>query len=569
GYAANANKTPYGGKDYRSYFSDPGNIVSLQTMQPVSSTPNLENQLTRYQIFPQKTSHSVYGTASQEVDAGTELFAEGRLTQRSTYIERFPDFTTLLVPSTNPFNPFGAPTAVAYSFLNSLGPITLSAETRNYLGTVGARFKFGGGWRATLSESYGRETLFSNNYNQADQTALAAALADTNPSTAFNAFGGATNPGTIASLQHDHNLHAVSAIETTSLTADGPLWGLPAGDAKLAIGVERREESLDHTVAISLAPVTYGNARYSRHVGSLFSELLVPVVGDAANLHASPRLELNLAARYDDYSDFGHSINPEFRVRWIPLEWLKWRASWGRSYRAPKLDDLYDTGNNASGELALPDPKSATKSSTVLAIQGNNPGLKQETATTWTAGVDIVPVADPGLKFSLTYYAVDYKGQIGAPATSNIYDILLQENEWAGVITRNPTRAQIAAVCNRPDYFQSRSECLASSPAAIVDYRLNNLASTKVTGFDVDLRQTLDSDVGRFNLGFNGSYVFHFDQAVTDTSPSVDIVNTFDNPLRLRFRATAGWSQSRKGDNGLGVDLALNYTNGYDNPGST
>lgn len=585
GYTANANKIPYGGRDYRSYFSDPGNVLSLQTLQPIYgipanttgapltvsgllSTPNLQNQFARYQMFPQKTSHTVYGSASQDVGAGVELFAEGRLSQRSTYVQRLPQTETLLVPGTNPFNPFATPTVVSYSFLNSLGPGTFGAETRNYLGTVGARFKFGREWRATLSESYGRETLFDDTYNQVNPNVLNAALADTDATTAFNAFGGATNPATIAAMEYGYIYHAVSAIETTSLTADGPLFELPAGDAKLAIGGERREESLDHTVTTNAIALTFANARYSRHVGSVFSELLIPVVGDAANLHAAPRLELNLAARYDNYSDFGHTLNPEFRLRWIPLEWLKARASWGRSYRAPKLDDLYDTSSNRSGEIVVPDLKSPTGASTIILMQGDNPDLKQETATTWTAGVDIVPTVDPDLKFSLTYYAIDYEGQITAPAAANPFDILLQDNEWASVITRNPTAAQVAAICNRPDYIQSRSQCLVSSPAAIVDYRLANLASTKVSGLDMDLRQRIDSAVGRFDLGFNGSYVFHFDQAVTDTSPSIDILNTFGNPLKLRVRATAGWSQSSKGDSGFGANLAVNYTNGYDNPGS-
>ena len=56
---------------------------------------------------------------------------------------------------------------------------------------------------------------------------------------------------------------------------------------------------------------------------------------------------------------------------------------------------------------------------------------------------------------------------------------------------------------------------------------------------------------------------------MTSTSPSVDILNTYGNPLKLRLRATAGWDQHRAGDSGLGANLAVNFTNAYDNPGST
>ncbi|MGH8210342.1 MAG: TonB-dependent receptor [Steroidobacteraceae bacterium] len=586
GYAADADKRPYGGADYRSYFSDPGNILSPSTMQPVYGTPagpngapltasalsstiNLQNQFARYQIFPQSTSNSVYATGSQQADENIELFAEGRFTQRSTYVQHFPETETLDVPATNPFNPFGTTTLVSYSLLQSLGPDTFGAETRNYLGTAGARFKFAAGWQGTLSESYGRETLFDSGYNVVNPLALNAALADPSAATAFNAFGGVTNPATLAAIRRDDILHAISGIETTDFAADGPLFDLPAGAAKLAVGLERREESLDHTVGNILNPEETANAHYSRHVGSVFSELLLPVVGDAANPHAAPRFELNLAARYDDYSDFGHTVNPEFKLRWTPLEWLKGRASWGRSFRAPKLDDLYDSSNNVSFVTVLSDPKSTTGRSTVLGLQGDNPNLKQEMATTWTAGLDMVPAVDPGLKLSLTYYAIDYEGQIAAADAADPFNILGQENEWNAVITRNPTQAQIAAVCNRPDFFGSRTACRASSPAAIVDFRLANLASTKVTGLDLDVHQSLDSRVGRFDFGLNGNYVFHFDQGVTDSSPSIDIVNTLANPLKLRLRAMAGWSQHREEDVGLGAHLTMNFTNGYENPGSS
>jgi len=583
GYAANADKRPYGGADYRSYFADPGNVLDPDTLTPtagipasangaplsasaLSSTINLENQLQRYQLFPQRTSHSAYATASQRIGGGVELFIEGRFTKRRTYAEHYPATETLYVPATNPFNPFGTETAVAYSFSKAFGPITFGADTENYMGTAGARFEFGADWKATLSESYGRETLFDSEYNQINTDALDTALAYTDPATAFNAFGGITNPATLAKIQLHAILRASSAVETTSLVADGSLHSLPAGPLKLAVGLERREESLDHGIDSALD--TAAMTRYGRHIRSAFAELLVPLVGDAASSHAPPRLDLNLAGRYDNYSDFGHTFNPEFRLRWVPVEWLKGRASWGRSYRAPKLTDLYDASSNLSGEILLPDPKSSTGKSRVLVIVGDNPSLKQETATTWTAGLDIVPTVDPGLKFSVTYFAIDYEGQVTLPAASDPFGILVNESEWSAFINRNPTQPQISAICNRPDFLGSRSQCLASSPAAIVDDRLANLASTKVTGLDLDLRQVLDTGIGRFNFGLNGSYLLHFAQAATTAAASVDILDTLYNPLKLRFRAAAGWNQYREEGKGWGADVAVNFTNGYSNPGS-
>jgi iron complex outermembrane recepter protein len=591
GYTANADKRPYGGADYRSFYSNPGNILNPTTLQPsygipswqngtsltasgLSPTINLQNGYAQDELFPQRTTHSIYATASQEAGESVELFAQGRFTQRSTLDGRLPDTQMLAVPRTNPFfvDPFGGSTAtiVAYSFLQDFGPTIFSAETRNFVATMGAKLKFGDSWRATLSESYGRATLVNHEYGLADPAALNAALADTNAATAFNAFGGATNPATLAGLRRDYVLHAASGIQTTSAVADGPVFTLPAGAAKLAVGLEYRQETLDHDVPDPANPLERTvPARYGRHVDSAFTELSVPIVGNPEDPRVTPRVELTLAGRFEDYSDFGHTFNPTARLRWIPLGWLKLRGSWGTSFRAPKLDDLHDSSSNVAFLTLLPDPQSPSGRSTILGIQGDNPKLRQETATTWTTGIDVSPLSAPGLKLSLTYYAIDYEGQIAQPGSADPFDILVQQNQWAAVITRNPTRTQIAQVCSLPEFQGSRTDCLLSSPAAIVDFRLANLASTKVNGLDMDAHESIDSAVGHFGLGLNGSYVFHFDQAVTGTSPSTDILNTGGNPLALRLRATAEWSRHQPNEPGTGANLAINYTNGYNNPGSS
>lgn len=574
GYASYANKAPYGGSDYRSIYTDPANIVSSATLLPISGSAggpiSYENQLTDLALFPQETQHSVYAKAKQEVGI-VELFADGRFTQRSTYRPALPLSNTWALGPENPFNPDpGAYTLVDYSFGKVFGPSTFSDETQNYVGTVGGRIQLGKDWQATLSETYGRERLYSNEYNIPNLGALDAALSSSNAATAFNPFG-TMSQALLSSLWIDVPTHATSGIETTSLIADGPLLDLPTGEVKLAAGLERREESLSHSEgtqgATDALPV-YG--AYSRHVESAFTEIEVPLIGpdDPSNKHAVPRLELTLAGRYDHYSDFGGTTNPEFSIKWMPIDSLKLRASWGRSFRAPKLDDLYDSSNNASGLALLPDPLSSTGHALVLALQGDNPNLRPETAKSWSAGFDVVPELDPEFNFSLTYYSIDYSGQILTPGGGDPSAILTDGNEWAAVVTRNPTAAQIAAICNRPDYLGSVAACLASSPAAIVDTRVANLATTQTSGLDLNVRQKLSTDIGHFDFGLMGSYVFHFDQAVSSTSPSVDILNTFTNPLKFRLRTTAAWDEYLPEESGFGATLALNFTNAYKNPGS-
>jgi len=591
-YAANADKTPYGGGNFDSYYSNPGNILNPGSQQPaygipagqnglglspaaLSTSVNLENQFAQEQIFPEVRAHELYGAAVQEVGGSLELFFDGRFAERDTLKSNFPGTQVLAVPSSNPFyvNPYGGLpfTLVAYSFSRDYGPAIFAARSQVYAGTAGAKLRMGDTWRVTVSESFGRQSLRSDQYNIADPISLAASLADTNPATAFDAFGEGSNtdPATLAAIERDFPLHEVARIESTRLVADGSLFRMPSGDAKIALGVERREETLSHDVTNPLDPAEETiSESYDRHINSLFSQVALPLMGDPMSPRAVPRLELIASGRYEHYSDFGGTFNPTVRVRWIPAQSLKVRASWGRSFRAPKLDDLYDTSTNIAGSVVLPDPKSPSGLSTVLVEQGSNPTLKQETAKTWTAGFDFAPGFLPNSTFSLTYYAIDYENRIAQPAADNPFAILVNEAEWAPVITRNPSRAQIDAVCESPGFQGSISTCLGSSPAAIIDDRLANMAATKTTGIDVQAGGSFSSPWGRVDVGVTGNYVFKFDQAVTATSIPVDIVNTITNPLALRLRGTVAWNRVGPGMPGPGFTVAVNYTGGYKDPGS-
>ncbi|HEV7139057.1 MAG TPA: hypothetical protein VGN43_20660, partial [Steroidobacteraceae bacterium] len=132
----------------------------------------------------------------------------------------------------------------------------------------------------------------------------------------------------------------------------------------------------------------------------------------------------------------------------------------------------------------------------------------------------------------------------------------------------NPSRPQIDAVCNRSDYQGSVASCLASAPAAIIDGRLANLATTRTTGVDLQAGDSFSNSWGRIDLGVTGDYVFKFDQSITPTSAAVDIVNSVGNPLALRLRGAIEWNRRGPGLPGPGFSLAVNHTGGYRNPSS-
>ncbi len=589
-YAANADKTPFGGANYDSYYTDPGNILDPMTLEPAYGIPsgqtgaaltpaalsthiNLQNPFADYQIFPERVANEVYGAASQRVGARVELFVQGRYAQRDIDQSVMPNDAVLQVPASNPYfvNPFPSVpfTLVAYSFLNDLGPTRFAALSRVYDGTIGGTVQLGRGWQMTASESGGKQYLLADEYGVANPARLAAALADSNPTTAFNAFGYGSdnNPATVAAIGQNYRRRSSSTLESSDLVANGPLLRLPAGEAKLAVGVEWRTETLALAVPQPGSPRgAIVSERYGRRILSVYSQLHVPLLGSGRDTRARPRLALDLAGRYDHYSDFGGTFNPMARLEWIVSDWLNLRASWGRSYRAPTLDDLYDTSQNVSGLTVVPDPLSSSGSSLVLAEQGSNPNLTNETARTWTAGFDLTPWH--GAQVSLTFYDIDYWNRIEQPAAHDPLAVLQDGNEWAAVINRAPTAAQIDAICESRQFVGPVATCMASHPAAIVDLRLANLSATRTRGLDIRARERLVSRWGYFHFGLRGTDVLQFEQALTPTSPSVSILDTVGNPLSVRLRGTAGWRAHGRNAPGPAITLAVNYTGSYRNPAS-
>ena len=146
---------------------------------------------------------------------------------------------------------------------------------------------------------------------------------------------------------------------------------------------------------------------FGRTVDSVYGEIYVPIFGPGNATAGFQRLELNAAVRYDKYSDVGATTNPKIGINWMPIEWLKLRGSYGTSFRAPTIPEIYGNSNNLFVQNYT-NPAGGTI--TGVALSGQNTDLKPETATTWSIGMDIDPL--PNLHFGLTYWDTKYKNQV-------------------------------------------------------------------------------------------------------------------------------------------------------------
>src|SRR5262249_6080427 len=124
---------------------------------------------------------------------------------------------------------------------------------------------------------------------------------------------------------------------------DGELFDLPGGAVRLAVGGEHTECTLDQDVTRpnNTGPASNGSQflqiHYERKVDAAFAELYVPLLGPEQNIPLIYRLDLNLAGRIDDYSDFGRTSNPKIAGNWDIIDGLRIRGNWSTSFVAPAL----------------------------------------------------------------------------------------------------------------------------------------------------------------------------------------------------------------------------------------
>lgn len=370
------------------------------------------------------------------------------------------------------------------------------------------------------------------------------------------------SPGTITTLEplterdeDEAKLTLVSAV------ADGPLFDIGGREISAAIGFEFRDESYQR-VRLSLpsgVPVVGEGEDNSRDIFSFFGEVYLPLVDEGDH-----RLDVSIAGRYDEYSDFGGTFNPQFGVEWEPLGGLIIRGSYSEAFRVPSLFDLV-FGNQTVIDNVF-DPVSGNTIPQFTQF-GGNPGLNPEEAETWTVGTDWEPVGQT--RFSLSYFNISYTGRIDQPLVFGHTSVLANESDFADLINRNPTSSDLTNILDVPpaDFTNQTGvpfdpltdDPLAVFPDAIIfDNRRGNIGLEAVDGIDFQASTVQQTKFGDWSFGLNGTYYLNFERNVTATSPTIDQLNEPGKIIDLRIRGNAGWSLGAWSINGY-----VNYVDSY------
>ncbi len=575
---ARSNLSAFGGGDFDTSLTNPGNIISPVTGQfwPIpagqdgkhltaadlsAGPPNRQNLYAGgNQIIPSQRRWSLYTNLRQSLGDRVSVFTDVLAAHRDATQTLSGFGADLMVPPSNPFyvNPTGVPgpVLVGYNFGKDLGPLRGHAGVDTLNATFGLDMAAWASWHLSAYGSFVREKQNSVTHNFVDLTAAEVALADPNPATALNPFGDGsfTNAATLQAIRMDNRLWLDSQLQTADVVADGPIADLPGGPLQLAVGVDRRNQFFS-TAQTGTSTATATESNLSRRVLSAFGELVAPVLDETNEVPGMAQLEFSAAARYENYSAFGSATTPKLGVVWAPWKTLSLRGTWSHAIRPPTLSDL-DTSHNQAESVPLPNPSAPGGATPTLIWQGGNTAIQPERARSWTGGLDFVPAPVPGLTVGLTYFNTVFTNRIQSTSlTANI----LTDPTYATVVNHNPTAAEIAFICTHSAYFQgTAATCVNSAPGAIVDLRVLNLATLETDGIDFNSRYRHALPLGQIKLDLNGTWLLHFRQAQTPDAPLYSLLSTENQPINLRMRATAGWELA-----GFRAQVAANFANGY------
>ncbi|MFM5931751.1 MAG: TonB-dependent receptor domain-containing protein [Novosphingobium sp.] len=366
-------------------------------------------------------------------------------------------------------------------------------------------YKLSGDWAVRLSAHYGRSNNFMNipqlNSTQMNAYISGGQIIPTNIAAASaTVIADVTN---FANRQEtNHEMLMVRAV------ADGPLFELPGGQAKIAIGTEYDRNTdgtrISQGKVGSINSLPYNEA--TSNVYSVFGELHLPITEFA---------DVSGSVRYDHYNTFGSTTNPNIGATIKPTSWLKIYGHWGTSYNAPTAFDKLGIGQGRAGVnySTTVRPTVATGKSDngqgtyFIVLTGASPaGLKPQTSEAWSVGFDATPFE--GFNFGAQFYSIHLKNALGSvnPANSATYitnpSAYIYNNELTanGNALFNSIMAQLA----NGSAIQTQVGS-AANVAIVVDTRISNINEARVQGVDMHLNYQTDVSFGQ--LSFTNSAI--------------------------------------------------------------
>ncbi len=469
----------------------------------------------------------------------------------------------------NPFGPITSPNRLPGLNIPDAGlPITISSylltdvggrpiEVKGFQHRLLAGLKgdtWGWDWDSALLYSDSSAEDQSTNV----QTSLWQQALARNTPDAYNPFNGgdplnpaladATPSLDLSSYLIDARRYGKASLALIDFKVSRPdIFALPAGDVGMAAGVEMRwetsEDDRDATGDFStpytdiVTGITYDadtlgasaawDVKGNRLVNSAFVEFAVPVVSPEMGIPLVHAVDVQLAGRYENYSDVGSVSKPKIAGSWDIIDGIRLRSSWQQGFIAPaiqqlapvvrptsqaRLDDVLCEADLRAGRITS--WGACSQRPQVQVLTAGNADLKPEESESLSFGgvIESSFLPEEFGSFTLTFdrWKIEQENKIGVLSAENAltldYLMRVQGSSNPNVIRAPVTQSDI-------DFAAGTGLApIGLIQSVITDY--DNLDIRTIEGFDVGLSYTLPPlPVGDFTASVNYSELIDFFQS--------------------------------------------------------
>ena len=458
----------------------------------------------------------------------------------------------LILPQGHPDNPNPFRVAMLYRFAD-IGNVFTEVETDASRIVAGAN----GVWRDWDWES---AILYSENKRSETTNGFfhfpTLLSAVNNGTYRFN--GNAPNSQALLdSLHPTYTNTGKSSIAQWDIKGSREVYAMKSGPVMLATGFEVRKEEMDiisdpRNTAGEFLGVASSTVSGKRDVWSAYAEFSIPVLKN---------LELQVAGRYDHYSDYGASATPKVGFKWNPTTALAFRGTYAQGFRAPSLFQISNANVQSfnagiidplrcpNGVTPAPGAEPSDCNASISSLIQANTNLQPEESASNSLGFIFSPTTNFWMSVDRWYiHRTNFIDRYSSPFV--IQQNFLGNPLFADAVIRDPNPATwLPGIEN-------------SGPIRSTIRRYDNFGGTAVQGYDFDANAKVPLGAyGRLNVDFNATY---YDKIAWQLGRDVPYINgqgnfyIFEAP-RFRAQVTGVWEW--RAFSFLG---RYNYTGGWD-----
>lgn len=250
-------------------------------------------------------------------------------------------------------------------------------------------------------------------------------------------------------------------------------------------------------------------------------------------------IDVNAAVRYDNYDQQGDvgekevngtfdSTTPQIGIAWRPVDSLLIRASWGESFRAPNMGEMFSTQALSferaldtvwcnQGTNTVDDPIYCNSQTQHKTWFGGNPGLKPEEGESFTTG--IVWNATDELSFEISYYDLKLENRIASTSLTRLLKNELDTGSSGSIIRDANGQIDVAYSFDQ------------------------NMAELTTSGIDFKTAYFLETGMGDWTFKLEMGYVDEFAERDAKGEEAFDYAGLQDYP-QYRGNLGVNWAMN-------------------------